>query len=69
MIDPELKGILDEISAKADKAYEAAEKARKYLYWTGIITVVVIVVPLIALAVVIPQFVNTYTSTLNSIGY
>ena len=69
MIDPELAAKLDEIGAKADKAYHAAETVRKYLFWTGIVTVALIVLPLIGLAFAIPQFISSYTSTLNGIGY
>lgn len=69
MIDPELRAKLDEIGVKADKAYRAAESARTYLFWTGVITVACIVLPLIGLAFVAPQFINSYTTTLNSLGY
>lgn len=69
MIDPELAAKLDAIGAKADRAYEAAETVRKYLFWTGIITVALVVLPLIGLAVVVPQFLGSYTSTLNGLGY
>lgn len=69
MIDPELLAKLDEIGAKADRAYEASEKVRKYLFWTGVITVALIVLPLIGLAFAIPQFISSYTTTLNGIGY
>lgn len=69
MIDPELAAKLDEIGAKADAAYHAAEKVRKYLFWTGIITILLIVVPLIGLAFALPQFISSYTTTLNGIGY
>lgn len=69
MIDPELLAKLNEIGAKADRAYQAAEKVRKYLFWTGVITIALIVLPLIGLAFAIPQFINSYTTTLNGIGY
>ena len=69
MIDPELLAKLDEISAKADAAYRAAESARRYLFWTGVITVALIVIPLIGLAFAIPSFISSYATTLNSIGY
>jgi len=69
MIDPELLAKLDEIGAKAEKAYQASEKVRKYLFWTGVITVALIVLPLIGLVFAIPQFINSYTTTLNGIGY
>jgi len=69
MIDPELLAKLDEISAKAEKAYQAAESSRKYLFWTGVVTISLIVLPLIGLAFAIPSFISSYTTTLNSIGY
>jgi hypothetical protein len=69
MIDPELAAKLDEIGAKADRAYVAAEKVRKYLFWTGVITVAMIVIPAIGLAFAIPQFISNYTTTLNGLGY
>lgn len=64
MIDPELAAKLDEISATAERAYQAAEKARKYLFWTGVVTVVLFVVPLIGLLFAIPSFLSSYTATL-----
>ncbi len=69
MIDPELSAKLNEISAKADAAYRAAESTRKYLFWTGVVTVALIVLPLIGLAFAIPQFISSYTTTLNGLGY
>lgn len=68
MIDPELVARLDEISAKADKAYHAAESVRKYLFWTGVITAALIILPIIGLAFVIPQFLNSYGATLGATG-
>ncbi len=69
MIDPELAAKLDEIGNKADRAYVAAEKVRKYLFWTGVVTVALIVIPAIGLAFAIPSFISSYTTTLNGIGY
>lgn len=68
MIDPELAAKLDEISAKADKAYHAAETVRKYLFWTGVVSLALIVLPLIGLAFVIPQFIGSYTTSLQGVG-
>jgi hypothetical protein len=65
MIDSELAAKLDEIGAKADRAYEAAEKVRKYLFWTGVITVVLFVVPLLGLVFALPSFLTSYTATLS----
>lgn len=69
MIDPELSTKLEEISAKADRAYRASETVRKYLFWTGVITIALIVLPIIGLSFVIPQFIGSYTTALNGIGY
>ena len=69
MMAPELAAKLEEISAKADRAYQAAETVRKYLFWTGVVTIALIVLPLIGLAFAIPSFINSYTTTLNGLGY
>lgn len=68
MIDPELAAKLDEIGAKAEKAYQAAEKVRKYLFWTGVITAALIILPAIGLMFVLPQFVASYTTNLTGAG-
>ena len=67
MIDPELATRLDDIGAKAERAYQAAEMIRKYLFWTSVITVALIIIPLIGLAIAIPQFIGTYTTTLGGL--
>ena len=64
MIDPELAARLDEIAAKADAAYKAAEKVRKYLFWTGVVTVALIVLPMIGLMFAIPAFMTSYVAPL-----
>lgn len=66
MIEPELLAKLDEINAKADAAFKAAESTRKYLFWTGVVTVALIILPAIGLAFVIPQFLNSYGASLNT---
>ena len=68
MIDPELAAKLDEIRAIADNAYQSAESTRKYLFWTGVVTIALIVLPLIGLAFAIPQFISSYTATLGGLG-
>ncbi len=50
--------------AKIAAIYVSAEKTRKYLMWTAIITVAMIVLPLIGLAFAIPS----YLSQLNTIS-
>ncbi len=68
MIDPELAAKLDEIQAIADKAYHAAESTRKYMFWTGVITAALIVLPLIGLVFAIPSFLSSYSTNLNTLG-
>lgn len=63
MIDPELAQKLEELSVKVDAAYRAAESARKYLFWTGVVTIALFVLPLIGLFFAIPQFLSYYSST------
>ena len=59
--------ILKKIEAQGeqlDEIQRSVERMQKYFFWTLIITIVVIVLPLLGLALVLPQFLNTYTSSL-----
>lgn len=58
-MDPDLEKRLGALERKLDATYQAAEKTRRYLLWTLIISVAVIVLPLIGLAFAIPQFLNS----------
>jgi hypothetical protein len=59
-----------ELEKKIDAIYSSAEKTRKYFLWTGIITLVVIVLPLLFLPFAISQFLSTYgnLSDLSTLG-
>ena len=48
-------------SAKLDEIYKSTEKTRKYIKWTLIISVVVIVVPLVFLPFVVSKFIGIYS--------
>jgi hypothetical protein len=63
-MDEELNRRLAAIEQKLDQTYVSAEKSRKYLMWTAIVSVVVFVIPLLASLFVIPWFVSTYTGSL-----
>jgi type II secretory pathway component PulF len=60
---------LEEQAKKIDGIYKSVEKTRKYFLWTLIISIVVVVLPLIGLVFVIPQFLSLYSSlNLESLG-
>ncbi len=50
---------------KLDEIYRSVEKMRKYFLWTLIVTVVMIVLPLIGLAIAIPQFLSVYSGAMD----
>lgn len=58
-MDQDLEKRLAVLEQKMDATYVAANKTRKYLLWTMIISIAVIVLPLIGLVFVIPQFLKT----------
>ncbi|MDD5050512.1 MAG: hypothetical protein PHV93_02090 [Candidatus Pacebacteria bacterium] len=62
-MEQEILKKLQEQDVKIDAIYKSVEKTRKYIMWTAIITIAVIVLPLIGLVFVIPS----YLSQLNSI--
>lgn len=53
---------LEEQDKKIDAIYVSVEKTRKYFLWTLIITIVVIVLPLIAIMVLLPWFMGTLSA-------
>ena len=55
---------IEEQNEKLEAIYQSAEKTRKYFLWTLIVTIVTIVLPLLALAFVIPWMLNTLISGL-----
>jgi hypothetical protein len=67
-MDQETKNKLEEMDRKIEAIYVSVEKTRKYMFWTGVITLAVIVLPLIGLMLVIPSFLSNYTDTINTLG-
>jgi hypothetical protein len=61
MEDQELRQKFDTLEQKIDATFRSAEKTRKYILWTIIITVALFVLPLIGLLFAIPSFVSTYS--------
>lgn len=66
-LNDKLDDRLNELEKKIEATYESVEKMRKYMMWTGIITLVVLVLPLLGLLFVIPSFIESYTSILEGI--
>ena len=62
-MDEDIKKRFDAQDESLQKIYVSVEKTRKYFRWTLIISVVVIILPLLGLAAIIPKFLSTYTSS------
>lgn len=67
-METELKQIIEAQQKKIDEIYVSVEKTRKYLWWTMIATVVFFVLPLVGILFVIPSFISSYSSSVNSLG-
>ncbi|MDD5489346.1 MAG: hypothetical protein PHP25_01540 [Candidatus Moranbacteria bacterium] len=66
-MEQELLDKLNKIEQKVEETRSLANKTYKLFLWTMIATVVMFVLPLIALAFVIPYFLRTITSGLNGL--
>jgi hypothetical protein len=64
-MDPQLEQRLASQDQKLNQIYVSIEKMRKYFLWTMIITIGMVVLPVIALAAVIPWFLNVVGSAYN----
>ena len=53
---------IEEQQAKIDAIYVSVEKLRKYFLWTLIVTVVTVVLPLVAMAIILPSLVSTMSN-------
>ena len=63
-MEQEILKKLEEQKKQIEAIYISVEKTRKYFFWTGVITLVVIVIPLLLLPFVLP----TALSGLTGIG-
>ncbi len=62
-MDEQILKKIEEQEKKLDEVYRSVEKLRKYFLWTLIITAIVIVLPLIGLLFVIPNFLSVYNAS------
>ena len=54
--------------ALLEKTHAAAEKTRKYILYTVLFTIITFLLPIIALAFILPSFIDTYTQSLSGAG-
>jgi len=67
-MEPETNKKLIELEEKINRIYISVEKTRKYFFWTMIITVAVVVLPLLGLMFVLPSFMQNYVGSLQGLG-
>lgn len=67
-METEINKKLGALEVKVDAIYVSVEKTRKYFFWTMIVTVVVLVVPLIGMLFAIPAFMSNYSDALGGAG-
>jgi type II secretory pathway component PulF len=63
-MDPELEQRFTALEEKVGRTLHSVEALRRYATWTLIVTFIVIVVPLLAMAFVLPQFFGAYEGLL-----
>lgn len=51
-----------------EKTHASAEKTRKYFLYSMIFTVVAFLLPLLALAFILPSFISSYTESIGTTG-
>ncbi|MFT7557621.1 MAG: TRAP-type mannitol/chloroaromatic compound transport system permease small subunit [Planctomycetota bacterium] len=66
-MEQEILQKIEDQQVKIDAIYKSVEKTRKYFLVTLWGTVIMFVLPLIALAFVIPKFIQSYLSAFNGL--
>ncbi|UMX48089.1 MAG: hypothetical protein L7H18_00915 [Candidatus Nealsonbacteria bacterium DGGOD1a] len=64
-MEEDIQKKLEDQGKKLDDIYNSVEKTRKYFLWILVVTAVMIILPLIGLAIAIPQFLDAYAAALN----
>ncbi|PWB38674.1 MAG: hypothetical protein C3F02_03105 [Parcubacteria group bacterium] len=54
------------LEVKIDQVYKSSEKMRQYFLWTLIITIIVIILPIIGLVIILPQYMSVLTSAVGT---
>lgn len=65
-MEPEIQR-LDMLEAKIDAIYVSVEKTRKYFLFVMWASIIMVVLPVIGLLFAIPQFINTYSTTMQGL--
>ncbi|MEO6536502.1 MAG: hypothetical protein ABIT47_02330 [Candidatus Paceibacterota bacterium] len=66
-MEPDISVRLTALEAKIDAVYLSVEKTRKYFLTSAIVTVVMVVLPIVGLLFVIPSFLSSYTTNIDSL--
>jgi type II secretory pathway component PulF len=60
-MEQEILRKLEEQGAMLEAIHRSVERTRRYFFWTLVITILVIILPLIGLMFVVPQFLSVYS--------
>jgi hypothetical protein len=66
-MEPDIQNKLAQLEAKIDEIYVSVEKTRRYFQITMWVTIIVVVLPFLALLFVIPAMINSYTAALDGL--
>ncbi len=61
-MDEALQTRLEDLEKKLDAVFRSVEKMRRFFFWTLVLTVVMVVLPLIGLVFAIPAYLGTLNS-------
>jgi type II secretory pathway component PulF len=61
-MDQELLQKIEEQGRRLDEVAKSVNQIKRYFFWTLVISVLVIMLPLLGLIAVIPQFLSTYSN-------
>lgn len=66
-MDQDVLNRLDALEKKVDAIYRSVEKTRRYIKWSLIAGMLTIVLPLIALAIIVPYYIGMLQNSLDGV--
>ena len=64
-MEPDIQARFDQQDIILNKIHVSMEKIRSYMFWTFVITIVFLVLPLIASVFILPKFIEQLNQTVN----
>lgn len=69
--EPHYESLQDQLNSQQEalvQIYKSVEKTRKMIFWSGVINMAIFIVPMIAVAILLPKIMGTFMSSMDGLA-